>query len=157
MITRKAWATKTFAERLNLLQSFEVKEATLQGREPALIKHMNDKSEKLGRYDEEINYIYINRELFDEEIPDECLHTYFHEERHAQQYNEGETFDNYINYDKDQEAYFNQDVEVDAENYADRRMQEFEEQETESKRSQILQTYSESEDYDYSNDYGMGM
>jgi hypothetical protein len=151
MITRQNWANMDSNERLEALQDLEYNEAKAQGRAPTVLVSENMGANEMGEYNKELNQISINQDLLQADSLDQCLETYFHEERHAQQQHDADypmiandpvqaeewakNFENYVSPEENFAAYENQPVEADAREYASRRMEQFQAQEYEKPKS----------------------
>jgi hypothetical protein len=133
-------------ERLDAIQDLEYSEAGAQGRASAVVVSGQMPENYMGEYNEDLNQIKINDDMLRSDTPDECLRTYFHEERHAYQHSQAnipavaddpvkaaqwaENFKdgNYITPEENFAAYMRQPVEADANEYSEQRFAEYESQ-----------------------------
>jgi len=146
MISPNDWANMNESERLSALNAMEQLEADNQDREPAKIISQKMPLYQGGSYDYDTNTIKINIDSLSNEEPYHALGTYYHESRHAyqheqanntakadnpkqaQEWKENLKKENYITYEQDPEGYYNQPVEIDAKDYAQTRMLQYNEE-----------------------------
>jgi len=139
----KEWDNINKEGHQNILQELEDRNAARQQREPANITFARVGKGTQGVYDDSENSIYINyKQLKNDQF--ELLNTYYHESRHAQQYNSPEEqvghrtkvmcdmenlprndesgVPNYVRSDENYALYRTQVSEMDSNNYAAEKM-----------------------------------
>ncbi|MCL2410310.1 MAG: hypothetical protein FWC97_01580 [Treponema sp.] len=135
------WKNWDKHERLAALNELEGQNAIDQGRVPADVEGENLPLNINGSYDYDENKIAIDNEILESDEPYDALRTYYHESRHAYQYDQAEdperadypeqaglwklNFDNYIEPEDNPAKYEAQAIEQDAREYASEKMHEY--------------------------------
>ncbi|MCL2410843.1 MAG: hypothetical protein FWC97_04290 [Treponema sp.] len=154
IFTPDDWKNWGRQERFAVLRELEKQEAEKQGREPAEVVGEDLPSNIYGSYNYRENKIEIENEFLENDEPYDALRAYYHEARHAYQYDQAkdpenaddfkqamqwrENLDNYITPEQGINKHENQPVEKDAREYASERMLEY-------NKTYSLETLSKSE------------
>jgi hypothetical protein len=162
------------SERLEAIQDLEYSEAADQGRASAIVVSGQMPENCMGEHNDDLNQIAIDGNLLRSDTPDECLRTYFHEERHAYQHSQADIMasaddpakaaqwaenfkdGNYITPEENFAAYARQPVEVDANEYSEQRFAEYEAQAQAQERAAPAESQSQNQDQEQEQNQAQG-
>ncbi len=138
LLCNDEWQTLTLNEKLNVLKIIEQIELNELGiNDIPTLRYDALPDIVLGEYIDINNTIVIDKTFLNEREPLEIVETVIHECRHKYQYSVvadndfednnyvmlvSEAIDNYVAYSEDKDAYFQNYLEIDADNYADMRI-----------------------------------